>query len=90
MIRCDESIRLMVMDTVMVMSIVMALGELFIHIKNRKHQLTLSRGRLNGNRDDLAVLDDDGASLQSGTTEDGRGVEDETELGGEGGVVIGD
>lgn len=80
------------MDAVIktVMKAVMAARELFIHINNQDNQLTLSRGRLNGNRDDLAVLDDDGASLQSGTTEDGRGVEDEAELGGEGGVVIGD
>jgi len=35
-------------------------------------------------------LDDNGTALQTGSTEDGSGVENEAELGGEGGVVVGD
>ena len=52
--------------------------------------LTLSRRRLDGDRDDLARIDDDGASVESGSAEDGLGVEDEAELGGECGRIVGD
>lgn len=55
-----------------------------------RKKLTLAWGRLNSDGNDLAVLDDNGTALQTGSTEDGSGVENEAELGGEGGVVVGD
>lgn len=55
-----------------------------------RYGLTLWGSVLDGDVDDLAVLGDDGTSLESGTAKEGLGVKDESGSGTKGALVVSD
>jgi len=58
--------------------------------QSRKRALTLRRRVLDGDGDDLAVVNDDSRSLESGSTQKGLSIKDKSDGGTESSLVITD
>lgn len=75
-------------------SVLTLLGGVSSHLESLQHLVGVSRSDLSGvrldrDRLDDTVLNDDGTALQAGSAKDGLGVEDETGGVGKGAAVVG-